>query len=237
MLVIQGYDSSVTFQIMRKTMTIRSTLIAALAFLFLSTGSAGAVAIDPSYVDLGATSAGDHGTFDVESTNNFSVTSTVVGTIPAHSYIYFTYLIDPAAWTAIEYAQGKYLYIGGGDESTYEGYAKATASVSPPIPPTTSSQEFGYKDGVEAPEYRFVHAFANLDSAASSGWSKIVNDSEGDVEFLSMITAYFMGLAGKITVSYAVVSTIPLPTALPMFGLALLGLAGARRFKAKAKRA
>ena len=83
-------------------------------------------------------------------------------------------------------------------------------------------------DGV--PSVPLVFASAQMTSAVS-GMTIIKNFSAGLANFSTQMLAFGAGL---VSIHYEV-SAIPLPAALPMFGLGLLALAGVRKARKTAK--
>lgn len=199
---------------------VRTLTLAALAAFLL----AFAPQTQAAPLDLGALSIGASGEFNNSETNGAIPGQTVygyaVGTIPSNSYITFTYYFSPSipmsgslqSLGAFSETNGVYTYTytstsGGlnGLLTSVSGFPISFANVDPSLMP--------------------VQATADL----STGTTRVTNLAAAEASF----STYFFGLMEGYSldkVRYAV-SAVPLPAALPLFGLGLIGLAGYSRHK------
>lgn len=89
-------------------------------------------------------------------------------------------------------------------------------------------------DGIPSPGEALVFAGAQFDpDTVSSGTGYIINNTDASIEIRSVFEQYLLASGTGITELHYEVSPVPLPAALPLFGLGLAGLAGIRSKKKK----
>ncbi len=186
----------------------RLAMAAALALgLLMNAGTASAAFV----TNMGLVSAGDSGVIDMSHSGNLIVNS-ITGSLPSNSMITFSYDFDGNIDFGALSAGGQYAYNTGG--SLFEGMTLDTTFSSPVA--------MGYTDGTPSPALAL--ASAQIDFTGNTATAVIKNLSSGIVHYASLFSGLFSG-AKTGTVSY-VVSAVPLPAALPLFGLGLGAMAG-----------
>lgn len=202
-------------------MTLRS-LFLALAFLVVgAVAPAQAATYTGEDVSLGLLKVGDSGTIQNTGSDFESYINKVSGSLAANTKITFTYTLTGLTDSTLLVDFVNYNYKDGG--STYTGTAYANSD--------GKSIAYGYVDGAKSTP--LVAAEAGLTSAdGTTGYTIIKNLSADLASFKTTITGILLS-SGLITATFKV-EAIPLPAALPLFGLGLAGLAGVRaRRKAK----
>ena len=186
---------------------------------FVGADSANATVINFSgaTVDMGTLVVGQTGTITDpvpgSSVGPYSYQSLYdYGFLSSDAKVNFTYnYSDLVGGSIAEFAS--YSYSVGGD--TYAGNA---SGVSP-----GSNSASGTVNGVgSAP---LVFASANLTATPTTGTGVITNVSARSSAFQSAFNGLFSGTGRLVSITYSV-SAVPLPATLPMFGAALIGLAG-----------
>ncbi len=150
-------------------------------------------------------------------------TSSVSGTLQSHSMITFTYTLPSTMRSQLYSDTVRYAYKDGGHK--YAGGYTALERQN-----WSRSFHWGRVDG--SPSTPLVFASAQMTSP-TSGVVIIKNFSAGLADFSAQLLAFGRGL---LNIHYEV-SAIPLPAALPMFGLGLLALAGVRKARKMAIKA
>lgn len=200
-------------------------LIAGIVLISLAgVRSADAATASGPFVDLGALSLGDSDTLSINGGFGNAVISQISGSLPDNSMVTFTYSFDGLLTAGTLGSGGSYTYTSGGNY--YEGFAAALHTLGSPA----TSAEGGSVAGV--PSTALAFATAQIDSPMSAT-AIIKNFSAGAVDFMNLFVGIVQG-STNFEVSY-VVSGVPVPAALPLFGLGFGALAyGSRRKKKNA---
>lgn len=184
-------------------MKIRSFLLA-VAFLALSVSQAHALpAPIPAYLNVGALTYGSEDTFYNTAPTLYN--NTVVGSIPGLSKIVFTYDMSILGNNATETG----MVLGG------NLYAFGTQQNGGPA---ITSGNTG------------MLSVATSFPSSTKGIITITNLLGAPVDFSAAISATLSFFGGFMQTHY-LVSAVPLPAALPLFGAALVGMAALRRRK------
>jgi len=200
----------------------RIALFVAFASFFASNAQAATV-VDyyGADFDMGEVEIGQTGTI----TNDYykrssSYINAAYGLLPSNSMIRFDYTLTGVSLGTLEVGMASYEYKGRDDYYTGSAYANSNGS----------SEAFGFVNGISSTP--LVLATANMTSP-STGYIIIKNYASEAADFLAMIMG-ILSLGGQVAATYAV-TEIPLPAALPLFGLGLAALTGAglRRKKMK----
>lgn len=194
-------------------MKMKSLILAALAVAVLYVAPVSAMSISTS-ANLGVLPAS--GTvLDTTATTDGLIDAQYKGSLPSMSKITFTYTIDGAENLGAIYARLR--SIGSTfDTSLYNVFAEA--HVGPSVATSTSGDSL-------------VIATAALPTI-KSGVTTLTNKTAGNIDIESSIFAYLTGGASLRVI--ATVTQIPLPAALPLFGLGIAALAGYRARKCQA---
>ncbi len=143
-----------------------------------------------------------------------AVLSLITGSLPANSMVTFTYSFAGTLTSNFLSTSGGYSYNDGG--VSYQGYTTATAPGG-----------FGFSASYEnaTPVAALALSSAQIDSTNSA--SVIIKNLSAGA--LSYVTAFMGTVTGSknFTVAYNV-SAVPVPAALPLFGLGLGALAAMR---------
>ena len=198
-------------------------LIAGITLLsFIGTGAANAAGVDPmnkdytgSDVDMHKVKIGQYGTVSDSAAYGNTVVGSIHAFLPSNSEITFTYNFNGDLLAGLLVAGGTYSYKDKKDY--YEGYA-AGLSDGP------MSFSGGTTNGTTSAALAF--ATASMDVSDDSASATITNLSGDWLDVTSLIVGYLSGIT-DYTVSYEV-SSVPLPAALPMFGMGLIAVAGLR---------
>lgn len=181
------------------------------AMFCASIGVAPAQAAQVAMINLGTVSDGTSSTTYADD-NLFS--ATYFGSLPGLSRIVFTYTLDSDAAGALGAWPTASL-----SSLAYEGLTGVAAMTSVYQPEKVSSDDM-------------LVATAYLPSY-SYGQATITNLGSDPIQFQTTLLAWLSKAVG-MTVAVAV-SSVPLPAALPLFGLGLASLAGFRARKKKEK--
>lgn len=202
-------------------MKLSHILAAAALFMTVSSG-AKALPVYSSTIDLGELGVGTYNNIANFVPGNFTPYSlSIFGSIPSNTMITFSYKFpDIVPNSALEVSMGSYDYKIGGDHYTGSAYANSGGY--------TDAKSFFNDVQTISP---LVIASANIDNSGYMGTTIIKNLSGGLVEFESDFFAMLFK-EGLVNVS-ATVSSVPLPAALPMFGLGLAGITALRSKKRK----
>lgn len=202
----------------------RILLVAGLAFgLSFSATSASAATVDytGNFVDMTPSPLAVGQSGEITSTGSFGdlVLSLVTGSLPANSMVTFTYNFAGTLASGLLTTSAGYSYVDGG--TSYNGYT------------TASSPAFTYSVGYEnaAPATALAVSSAQI-SGDNSATLIIKNLSAGVLTYANSFMGTVLG-AKNFTVAYNV-SAVPVPAALPLFGLGLGALA-AMRMRARKK--
>ncbi len=205
--------------------TKSSALITILATgLILNAGAAYAAIVN--YVgninDMNTVSIGQTGTLSSANSGGLLVND-IQGSLPSNSMITFTYNFGGDLLSGSLNSGSSYDYLLAGDN--YNGGALNQA-------PSNTYYSFGTING--NPSTSLVVASAQIDATTDTGMTSITNNSAGLATFASIFTGLIAG-ANNLTITYSV-SAVPLPAALPLFGLGLsaLGFGAWRRKRARA---
>lgn len=226
-------------------MKIQTLALSALTAVFLFAGSSQADAAVVNFADynynMGTVAAGDSGSIatadkiiNIRSIENGIVYDTtgwqhdyLQGVLPSNTQITFTYNTDSTLFAANPYG---YFAEGVGQVSDASSIYRAWAASDNGW---TYSEEAG-SDGIFSATNSTLGltatAFTNQDSSIAT--LIITNLSNVAANFESYVFAS-TPLGSLVTGSYNV-SAVPLPAALPLFGLALVGMAGYRRHRKNA---
>jgi hypothetical protein len=156
------------------------------------------------------------------------VTNMAYGILPVNKMITFTYTFTPPPLSGDLNGLGAFSEIHGINYFT----SLSTSTVDMDGHTVTTTQRYKNGNPVGTPTGTFpIGTSALFDPISGIGKVTIINLADAAASFSS----YFLGLLGSGNVyTTAVVSTVPLPAALPLFGMGLIGLAGyGRRAKAK----
>lgn len=204
-------------------MKLRPFLFIAAFAAILSFSSAAKAAYVSGGDDLGGVAVGQTGTYTYNMAGGDLFSLSFGGSLLPTDTIYFSLAFSPVSdfSSDVTYATYKYSL----DSHAYSGTTFATANLF--NNPSGSSSFSASVDNVPSLD-QLVFASANFLPTKDGGSSTITNASGGLATF-AMIFSGTMGLAdGFVKISYNVV---PLPAALPLFGLGLVGLAGLRARK------
>ncbi len=198
---------------------------ALLSIVAFGGGAAQAATFPPGYTDLGYLSIGASGDTNEATAGGapMLINDYATGYIPAMSMITFTYSIKGVAdyGPKLMSSVGSYNYEDNGN--LYKGSVYATSAGD------IKHEDFvnGVPSGTP-----LVFATANLFADFSGGVTTITNLTNSWVNFATM----FLGILqnGDSSASYHV-SAVPLPAALPLFGIGLAGLVGVKRLKKNRK--
>ncbi len=168
---------------------------------------------------------GQTGTITGASIVGDTVLNVISGTLPTGGMITFSYDFDGLLGfgPSLLSATADYSYNNGGQ--LFEGYAAGVAG---------TSSGFSVAEGTVDGSASTALAFASAELKTfgfNSGTTVIRNLSAGTLDFASTFLGVVTG-AKSFTITYEV-SAVPVPAALPMFGLSLMALAGYRRRKSK----
>ncbi len=169
----------------------------------------------------------------VPGTTNWT-SSIINGVLPAHTAVTFTYEFDGDLKKQSSLTgTSSYFFMGNDITGAPALYSGSSESIAYGSTPDVTDSSTHLMNGVPyAPSIPPVIAAAQLDSSGGagvgSGTITITNNSAGLANFFNVFFGKVMG-SDKYRVTYNV-SSVPLPAALPMFGLALLAL---RRFFVK----
>ncbi|MCB1529592.1 MAG: hypothetical protein KDJ42_01130 [Alphaproteobacteria bacterium] len=203
-----------------KTTTFLMIAVMAVAFSVNAKSAAAAVVdfsgsvveMTPEPLDIGQT-----GTITGGGGGGSSVLSIINGILPPSSMVSFSYSFASPITSGLLADFGAYFYNDGFHD--YAGWAADDSSSGTPL-----------SDGTTDGTFSGALAFASAQlTGLTSGTAIIKNFSAGSLDFM----AVFLGTVAGSTafdVSY-VVSAVPVPAALPMFGLGLAALAGYRARK------
>lgn len=228
---------------MRKTRFLSTFVVFAALLLFANVANAGLVEVNGSKLitlhsnknfPLSTTASGDYA---FSSNKKSEVLASFKGYIPSNSMITFTYSSENSrpSLLGLEAVQafGEYHYKDEnnnmllGAQNVLEVYNGIGSNISAE-----------YKIGnqiVENPGLLFVTA-QFVDNIQSQATVVIKNLSAGSLFFETSFLQFFSKyVGGTVNVHYEV-SAVPLPAALPLFGLGLAGMAGVRS-RRKAKKA
>lgn len=202
--------------------TYLSIIALLLSLVFVAPAHAAAVLVDHSLYDLSPNQSGL-----LENTGSDTYSGIVKGLLPAQTKITFTYLLTgPLSTTGLSslYAAGD-VYIGTGLSGDF--YTSDTMGNNVVWP---SNSMFSSSLPLESMPIR-TYMDGSTMTTEIQNWSAEVAGFES--AFTGFLASGILDLTG---VSYQVssVSAVPLPAALPLFGLALVGMAGYRRHKKKA---
>ncbi len=207
-------------------MTFRRSAFFAVLGLVLFTSFGAKAASIFSNNDLGTLSIGDSGPLN---TVNVGKKSSVVhhmaeGYIPANSFITFSFTFSGVA------DKGPYLLSGHGayDYDMGDSFAGTVYTNS-----NGGNDWKAFVNGLTSSE-QLVFATSNLANDFSGGSITFTNLSKG----LMWFSTTFLGkIANGFSSANWSVAAVPLPAALPLFGIGLLGLVGARRLRQNRKAA
>ena len=165
---------------------------------------------------------GQTGTITGASIIGDTVLNVINGTLPTGGMITFSYSFDGLVFNpSLLSATANYSYNDGGQ--LFEGFAAGVDGVG-----SSFSTAEGSVDGLASTALAFASAEMQ---GLQAGTTVIKNLSAGTLDFVSTFLGTVMGAKG-FAISYTV-SAVPIPAALPMFGLSLAALAGYRKRKSK----
>lgn len=187
--------------------------------LAISATPASATVVDYSgnFVDMTPTplEIGQSGTITSTSPGfGSTVFSLITGSLPANSMVTFSYNFSGTILSGLLNASGGYSYIDGG--VAHAGYTTASA-------PGGFGFSASFEDGT--PVAPLALSSAQIDST-STATVVIKNLSAGALSYASSLMASVFG-SKNFTVAYNV-SAVPVPAALPLFGLGLGAIAAMR---------
>ncbi|PJB70858.1 MAG: hypothetical protein CO093_06900 [Alphaproteobacteria bacterium CG_4_9_14_3_um_filter_47_13] len=181
--------------------------------LTLKVGTVSAATVDfNAGVDMGTVSIGQTGTITADHFGNL-ILNKITGSLPANGMITFTYNFAGNLVSGFLAAGSSYSYIDGGSDF-------AGKSVS--IAPLGLSSTNGTVDGF--PSTALSVASAQIDFDNNTATSTIKNFSSGVVDYVNLFAGLVLGNK-NLEIAYSV-SAVPLPAALPLFGIGLAALAG-----------
>lgn len=201
-----------------------NALIASAALVFATFGTANAeeVNFSGSSVNMGSVHVGQYGTISNIYNALFSLPPNVVGSGEAFGFlghnakITFTYTLNGLVDGQLQ-GYGTYDHILGGDHYQGSGIADSDGNNS----------ASGTINGIASTP--LVLATANLSLGnPSNGVVTIVNTSGAFASFQSVFFGILTAIGSSGSINY-VVSSVPLPAALPMFGALLAGMFGISR--------
>lgn len=171
-----------------------------------------------SFVEMGTLFDGQHGTITGGGgIDEAAVISQITAKLPAGTMIEFSYTLDGMLLGGMLTSGGSYSFKDDYGK-VYEGQTVALS-----IGPTSYSE--GSYDGVASEALAFSSAQLNI--GTSSGSAIIKNYSEGFLDIVSVLVGAIAAGGNTYTISYSV-SSVPLPAALPMFGMGIIAVAGMR---------
>lgn len=183
---------------------IRTTLT--LVTLLLFSGNAHAAILDASH-GVGFLNPGDHGEFISGYSGSSYYSEDFYGSLAPNSVLTVSYSLT----NALETSLSALAYHGFfSDLAGSEAYADVYGNN------TSSSFAFSY----------LLTVVANL-TDPNNGSVIVSNNTSNIVNFGSLVLSYLCGSCNVVRTSYNVTST-PLPAALPLFGLGISALVGAR---------
>jgi len=166
---------------------------------------------------------GQTGTITGASIIGDTVLNVINGTLPKGGMITFSYSFDGLVGfgPTLLSATADYSYNDGGQ--LFEGFAAGVDGVG-----SSFSTAEGTVDGSATTALAFASAEI---TGLQAGTTVIKNLSAGTLDFVSTFLGNVLG-AKSFEISYTV-SAVPVPAALPMFGLSLAALVGYRKRKSK----
>ncbi|MFA6280306.1 MAG: VPLPA-CTERM sorting domain-containing protein [Bdellovibrionales bacterium] len=206
-------------------MTVRSFFATALTLIALTSAApAQAATIDftGNHDYMGLVDAGNTGTI---ATNTFAGDGgfkydNVSGLLPSNTAITFSYtfLGSLGQWDYVQgnasYKEAPYRYRVGADSNGW----------------TLNQEAFRHHGFHDTSDTLDVSVSANMEGDKQTATVIITNLANVAANFDSYFLSYRWMREGRVATTYAV-SSVPLPAALPLFGLGLAGLAGYRRRK------
>jgi hypothetical protein len=204
-------------------MMIRKLMLAVGLVVGLSFGASAAQAAPVfSDLDFGPTplANGAAGAFSTGGPGGGPIFSSISGSLAPDSFITIDYSFGGNILFGAMGSFGSYSYLDGGQLFSGTAGSIGGLGVSP------MSFASGSIDGSPSPALAFASAQITSPNSATA---VIQNLSAGVLEF-SSIFAGLVSASSNFTATYSV-SEVPVPAALPMFGLALAGLAGLRAKK------
>jgi len=206
------------------------TLLTLAAFiLFAGSMQSNAATIDFTgfNYNMGTVVAGNNGAI---ATNDLSNPHGVFydyaeGVLPSNTKITFTFNTDPSIYSRYQYSFAEGVSQNADDTYIYRSWAASDGWFM---------NEKAGKDGVFAPTAPTfgLQTTASLSSDKTIATVTVTNLSEVAANFKSYLFSPSSSISGLISTTYNV-SAVPLPAALPLFGLALAGMAGYSRKKKK----
>ncbi len=190
--------------------------ITLLSFVGIDTANA-AVDYTGSFVNMEELSIGQSGTISGGNGFGNAVISQITGYLPSNSMITFSYNFSGTLRGGLLASGGSYSYDDGID--SYEGFTVAMSAGS-------VSFSGGTVNGAPSDALAFSSAQITGTNAATT----VIENFSGD--FLGIMSLFIGAATGSkaYIISYGV-SEVPLPAALPMFGMGLVVIAGLRARK------
>jgi hypothetical protein len=163
-------------------------------------------------INMGTLAIGQSGTISADSLGSLVVNS-VQGVLPVNSLLTFTYNFSGNLLAGVLAAGSEYTYTAGGVD-----FAGSSLSVEP--------LGLNYASGTEngAPSSALAFSSAQVDFTGNTASAIISNESAGVLDFSSVFVGLVIG-DRNLDIAYNV-SAVPLPGALPLFGLGLAAMAG-----------
>ncbi len=197
-------------------MNLRKILMVSIISIGLAFGANNASAAIVDYsggdVNMGNVVVGQSGTITGDSLGALIVNN-ISGALPNNSMITFTYNFAGNLLGGILASGAEYSYNVGADN-----FSGSTLSINP----MGLQYSFGTTNGTSSAA--LAMASAQIDFTANTATAIITNDSAGLLDFASFFTGLVIG-DNNLSVAYSV-SSVPLPAALPLFGLGLTAFAG-----------
>lgn len=211
--------------------------LALAAFSFAPSAHAATIALTSPSFDMGTLTAGDSGTIDASSLISPSgyLSFMLTGNLGVNSLLTFSFAFPDGTINTFDMHQVSYSY-GGIDPLKPTYYGGASASSFWAGTSLDSGSSAGYQYNAATDKYdsttSLVLASSHL-ASASEGETSVKNNAGDLARFLFALTALDL-TKGAPDISYSV-AAVPLPAALPLFGLGFAGLVGLRSRKRRSE--